>query len=62
MVYVMVLYFICSSLISVGFGNVLVNINFEKIFFVCVMFIGGKFWVNFFMKYILILNMFFFFF
>lgn len=38
----MVLYFILSSFISVGFGNVFLNMDVEKIFLVCVMIIGGE--------------------
>ena len=40
--YVTALYFTCSSLTSVGFGNVSANTNPEKIFSVCAMLIGGK--------------------
>lgn len=40
--YVTALYFTCSSLTSVGFGNVSANTTSEKIFSICVMLIGGK--------------------
>jgi potassium voltage-gated channel Eag-related subfamily H protein 8 len=40
--YVTALYFTCSSLTSVGFGNVSANTNAEKIFSVCAMLVGGK--------------------
>lgn len=40
--YVTALYFTCSSLTSVGFGNVSANTTNEKIFSICVMLIGGK--------------------
>jgi len=39
--YVTALYFTCSSLTSVGFGNVSANTNAEKIFSVCAMLVGG---------------------
>ncbi|XP_056011708.1 potassium voltage-gated channel subfamily H member 8-like isoform X2 [Ostrea edulis] len=39
--YVTALYFTCSSLTSVGFGNVSANTNPEKIFSVCAMLIGA---------------------
>ncbi|KAJ8320245.1 hypothetical protein KUTeg_001832 [Tegillarca granosa] len=38
--YLTALYFTCSSLTSVGFGNVSANTDFEKIFSVCAMLIG----------------------
>lgn len=41
-VYVIVLYFMLISMIMVGFGNVVVNINGEKVFVVVIMLIGGK--------------------
>lgn len=41
--YLTALYFTCSSLTSVGFGNVSANTNAEKIFSICAMLIGGKF-------------------
>ena len=41
--YLAALYFTCSSLTSVGFGNVSANTNPEKIFSICAMLIGGKF-------------------
>lgn len=40
--YVTALYFTCSSLTSVGFGNVSANTTSEKIFSICTMLIGGK--------------------
>ncbi|XP_025102647.1 potassium voltage-gated channel subfamily H member 8-like isoform X3 [Pomacea canaliculata] len=39
--YVTALYFTCSSLTSVGFGNVSANTNAEKIFSVCSMLVGA---------------------
>ncbi|XP_050305107.1 potassium voltage-gated channel subfamily H member 8 isoform X2 [Anthonomus grandis grandis] len=39
--YVTALYFTCSSLTSVGFGNVSANTTNEKIFSICVMLIGA---------------------
>jgi hypothetical protein len=41
--YVTALYFTCSSLTSVGFGNVSANTTSEKIFSICVMLIGGEY-------------------
>lgn len=41
--YVTALYFTCTSLTSVGFGNVSANTTNEKIFSICVMLIGGKY-------------------
>lgn len=41
--YVTALYFTCSSLTSVGFGNVSANTSTEKIFSILTMFVGGKF-------------------
>ncbi|KAJ8971825.1 hypothetical protein NQ317_002942 [Molorchus minor] len=40
--YVTALYFTCSSLTSVGFGNVSANTTNEKIFSICVMLVGGR--------------------
>ena len=40
--YVTALYFTCSSLTSVGFGNVSANTTQEKIFSIVLMLIGGK--------------------
>jgi Ion channel. len=40
--YITALYFTCSSLTSVGFGNVSANTSAEKIFSICTMLIGGK--------------------
>lgn len=40
--YITALYFTCSSLTSVGFGNVSANTSSEKIFSICTMLIGGK--------------------
>ncbi|XP_071451245.1 voltage-gated delayed rectifier potassium channel KCNH8 [Hetaerina americana] len=39
--YITALYFTCSSLTSVGFGNVSPNTNSEKIFSICTMLIGA---------------------
>lgn len=39
--YITALYFTCSSLTSVGFGNVSANTSSEKIFSICTMLIGG---------------------
>ncbi|KAK3083375.1 hypothetical protein FSP39_021037 [Pinctada imbricata] len=39
--YITALYFTCSSLTSVGFGNVSANTNAEKVFSVCAMLIGA---------------------
>lgn len=41
--YITALYFTCSSLTSVGFGNVSANTSSEKIFSICTMLIGGMF-------------------
>lgn len=41
--YVTALYFTCSSLTSVGFGNVSANTLPEKIFSILVMLVGGNF-------------------
>lgn len=41
--YITALYFTCSSLTSVGFGNVSANTFSEKFFSICTMLIGGKF-------------------
>lgn len=40
--YITALYFTCSSLTSVGFGNVSANTFSEKFFSICTMLIGGK--------------------
>ena len=40
--YITALYFTCSSLTSVGFGNVSANTNLEKVFSIITMLIGGK--------------------
>lgn len=37
------MYFIFISLISVGFGNVVLSMNYEKIFVIVVMFMGGEY-------------------
>ena len=42
MSYITALYFTCTSLTSVGFGNVSANTNTEKIFSVVVMLVGGE--------------------
>ena len=39
--YISALYFTCTSLTSVGFGNVSANTNAEKIFSIVAMLIGG---------------------
>ena len=39
--YIASLYFILSSLTSVGFGNVSANTNYEQIFMIVVMLLGG---------------------
>lgn len=39
--YISALYFTCTSLTSVGFGNVSANTNAEKVFSVVAMVIGG---------------------
>ena len=39
--YITALYFTCSSLTSVGFGNVSANTKIEKIFSIITMMIGG---------------------
>ncbi|XP_065155223.1 potassium voltage-gated channel subfamily H member 8-like isoform X3 [Atheta coriaria] len=39
--YVTALYFTCSSLTSVGFGNVSANTTSEKVFSICIMLIGA---------------------
>lgn len=41
--YISALYFTCTSLTSVGFGNVAPNTNAEKIFSVIAMLIGGQY-------------------
>ena len=55
--YVTALYYSCTSLTTVGFGNVSANTKWERIFSVVIMLIGGKYYIsntrNF--KYILIL-------
>lgn len=40
--YATALYFTCSSLTSVGFGNVAANTFAEKIFSILMMLVGGK--------------------
>ena len=40
--YITALYFTCSSLTSVGFGNVSANTTSEKVFSICTMLIGGN--------------------
>ena len=44
--YVSALYFTCTSLTSVGFGNVSANTDVEKIFSVIAMLIGGEYQEN----------------
>lgn len=48
--YITALYFTFSSLTSVGFGNISPNTNSEKIFSICIMLIGCKFFLLF-LKY-----------
>lgn len=43
--YITALYFTFTSLTSVGFGNVAPNTDTEKIFTICVMLVGCKFWL-----------------
>jgi len=40
--YISALYFTCTSLTSVGFGNVAPNTNAEKVFSIIAMLIGGQ--------------------
>ena len=40
--YITALYFTCTSLTTVGFGNVAGNTRTEKLFCIFVMFVGGK--------------------
>lgn len=40
--YISALYFTCTSLTSVGFGNVSANTNAEKLFSIIAMLIGGQ--------------------
>ena len=40
--YVTALYYSCTSLTTVGFGNVSANTKWEKVFSVVIMLIGGK--------------------
>ena len=40
--YISALYFTCTSLTSVGFGNVSANTNAEKVFSIIAMLIGGQ--------------------
>lgn len=40
--YIIVLYFMFISFMSIGFGNVVLNINVEKIFSIFVMLLGCK--------------------
>ena len=40
--YISALYFTCTSLTSVGFGNVSPNTNAEKVFSIIAMLIGGQ--------------------
>jgi len=40
--YITALYYSCTSLTTVGFGNVSANTTWEKIFSVVIMLIGGK--------------------
>ena len=40
--YVTALYYTCTSLTTVGFGNVSANTKWEKVFSVIIMLIGGK--------------------
>ena len=40
--YITAVYYSCTSLTTVGFGNVSANTTWEKIFSVVIMLIGGK--------------------
>ena len=40
--YVTALYYTCTSLTTVGFGNVSANTKWEKVYSVIIMLIGGK--------------------
>ena len=43
--YVTALYYTCTSLTTVGFGNVSANTMWEKVYSVIIMLIGGEEWV-----------------
>ena len=43
--YVTALYYTCTSLTTVGFGNVSANTMWEKVYSVIIMLIGGEQWV-----------------
>lgn len=45
--YITALYFTFSCLTSVGFGNVAANTDFEKVFTICVMLVGCKYFFFF---------------
>ena len=45
--YIASLYFVLSSLTSVGFGNVSANTKFEQVFMIVVMLLGGNFFFHF---------------
>ena len=40
--YISALYFTCTSLASVGFGNIAPNTDAEKVFSICAMLVGGE--------------------
>lgn len=46
--YFMFFYYVMILCMIVGFGNVLVNIDGERIFFICCMLMGGKCYCLFF--------------
>lgn len=46
--YLILFYFIFLCMIGVGFGNVVVNIEYEKLFLIFMMIIGGKYYIIFF--------------
>lgn len=48
--YITALYFTFTSLTSVGFGNVAPNTDAEKIFTICVMLVGCKWFQLFLLK------------
>lgn len=43
--YIIVLYFMFISFMSIGFGNVVLNMNVEKIFSIFVMLLGCKLYI-----------------
>ena len=44
--YTTALYYSCTSLTTVGFGNVSANTKWEKVFSVVIMLIGGKLFIH----------------